>query len=451
MEERKERYPGIVPKAKRRGDAQGEWAFSVKDHWRWVEPTVWTERMLKALEEGVKGGKWHSLIDKVYSERNLRAAFERVKRNKGSAGVDHVRVEAFEKRLDANIEKLQRVLKDGTYHPQAVKRSWIPKPGSKEKRPLGVPTVRDRVVQTALRNVLEPIYERDFAEHSYGFRPNRSCKDALRCVNELLDAGYTHVVDADIQGYFDAISHERLMALVWKKVADRRIRELVQCFLDQDVMDGLKHWTPESGTPQGAVISPLLSNIYLDTLDHHMASQGIEMVRYADDLVLLCRSEANAEHALELLQGWMAQAALQLHPEKTRVVDHGAGEGFTFLGYEFQRGRHWVSKKSMKGIRSKIRAKTRRTPGMSLERIIGELNPILRGWFEYYQHSRPRSLQKVDGYTRMRLRSILRKFNHGRGVGRGLDHVRWPNAYFTANGLFCLEQAHTQTLQSSRR
>ena len=166
MEEGKETYPAIVPKAKRRGEAQCEWAFSVKDHWRWAEPAVWTERMLKALEEGVKGGKWHSLIDKVYSERNLRAAFLRVKCNKGSAGVDHVRVEAFEKRLDANIEELRRILQDGSYRPQAVKRCWIPKPGSKEKRPLGVPTVRDRVVQTALRNVLEPIFERDFAQHS---------------------------------------------------------------------------------------------------------------------------------------------------------------------------------------------------------------------------------------------------------------------------------------------
>lgn len=451
MEERKEMYPAIVPKAKRRGEAQSEWAFCVKDHWRWAEPAVWTERMLKALEEGVKGGKWHSLIDKVYSERNLRAAFERVKRNKGSAGVDHVTVEAFEKRLAANIADLERALKDGTYRPQAVKRCWIPKPGSKEKRPLGVPTVRDRVVQTALRSVLEPIFERDFAEHSYGFRPNRSCKDALRRVNELLGAGYTHVVDADIKGYFDAICHERLVALVREKVADMRTRELVQSFLDQDVLDGLKRWTPESGSPQGAVISPLLSNIYLDALDHHMAGHGFEMVRYADDLVLLCRGQESANRALELLQDWMAQAALQLHPEKTRIVEHGAGEAFTFLGYEFQRGKHWVSPKSMKRIRSKIREKTRRNPGQSLKQIIGELNPILRGWFEYYQHSRPRSIQKVDGYTRMRLRSILRKFNRGRGIGRGLDHIRWPNAYFTANGLFCLEHARARRLQSSRR
>jgi RNA-directed DNA polymerase len=407
--------------------------------------------MLKALEEGVKGGKWHSLIDKVYSEKNLRAAFERVKRNKGSAGVDHVSVEAFDKRLDANIEALQRLLKDGTYRPQAVKRCWIPKPGSREKRPLGVPTVRDRVVQTALRNVLEPIFERDFAQHSYGFRPNRSCKDALRRVKEVLNAGYTHVVDADIKGYFDAICHKRLVALVRKKVADKRIRELVQCFLDQDVLDGLERWSPESGTPQGAVISPLLSNIYLDALDHCMVEHDVEMVRYADDLVLFCRDEASAGNALELLQDWMAQAALQLHPEKTHVVDYGAGGKFSFLGYEFRRGKHWVSKKSMKQIRAKIREKTRRTPGMSLKQIIGELNLILCGWFEYYQHSRPFVMSKVDGYTRMRLRSILRGFNKGRGIGQGLDHKRWPNAYFTANGLFCLEHARTQTPQSSRR
>ena len=163
------------------------------------------------------------------------------------------------------------------------------------------------------------------------------------------------------------------------------------------------------------------------------------------------RFRQEAEAALQVIRQWVEEAGLTLHPEKTHIVDHGAGEGFTFLGYEFQRGRHWVSKKSMKQIRAKIREKTRRTPGMSLKQIIGELNLILCGWFEYYQHSRPFVMSKVDGYTRMRLRSILRGFNKGRGIGQGLDHKRWPNAYFTANGLFCLEHARTQTPQSSRR
>jgi len=190
--------PVGVREAKRRGDIQREWTFNSKDRWPWVEPCVWTERMLDALERGVKGGKWHSLIDKVYSEKNLRASFERVKRNKGRAGVDHVTVEAFEERLDENIAKLHQGLQAGTYRPQAIQRCWIPKPGSREKRPLGIPTVRDRVVQTALRNALEPIFEHGFAAHSYGFRPGCSCKDALRRVDALLRQGYTHVVDADI-------------------------------------------------------------------------------------------------------------------------------------------------------------------------------------------------------------------------------------------------------------
>ena len=184
---------------------------------------VWTERMLTALEEGVKGGKWFSLIDKVYALANLRAAFEKVKANEGAAGVDHQTIEMFERHLEENLEKLSRSLKDGTYRPQAVRRVWIPKPGSKEKRPLGIPTVRDRVVQAALRNVLEPIFEREFAEHSYGFRPDRGCKDALRRVDELLKAGYTWVVDADLKSYFDTIPHGPLMERVEEKVADGRV------------------------------------------------------------------------------------------------------------------------------------------------------------------------------------------------------------------------------------
>lgn len=456
MRERQaEDHPVGVREAKRRGETQFEWAFNVRDRWDWVEPGVWTERMLEALEGGVKGGKWHSLIDKVCARRNLRAAFNRVKRNRGSAGVDHVSIEQFERRVEENLEKLHESLKAGTYRPQVIKRCWIPKPGRKEKRPLGIPTVRDRVVQTALRNVLEPIFEHGFAEHSYGFRPGRGCKDALRRVHHLLEAGYTHIVDADIKGYFDAIPHERLMKHIAERVADGRVRELVQHFLEQEVLDGLERWTPEQGSPQGAVISPLLSNVYLNPLDHCMAALGMEMVRYADDFVVFCRDAAQAQQALEAIRSWMGDAGLELHPEKTRVIDYSAGEGFGFLGYHFKkckRGhRHWPSTKSMKGIRAKVRAKTPRTSGVSLATLIDHLNPILRGWLEYYKHTPAWQLRPVDGYVRMRLRTILRKRRKRKGRARGTDNNRWPNKYFQARGLYTLEHAHARILQSSRR
>jgi len=228
--------------------------------WAWAQALVWTDRMLRALEQGVKGGVWFSLIDKVWSVSNLRAAWARVARNNGAAGVDHVTVEMFEQRLEANLATLSDQLRTGNYRSQAVRRHSIPKTGGTE-RPLGIPTVRDRVVQGALRQVLEPIFERDFAQHSYGFRPGRGCKDALRRVDQLLKAGYTHVVDADLKSYFDTIPHDKLMAVVEKKVADGRVLKLIESFLAADVMEGLSRWTPESGSPQGAVVSPLLSNI----------------------------------------------------------------------------------------------------------------------------------------------------------------------------------------------
>jgi len=239
--------------------------------------------MLTALEEGVKGGVWFSLVDKVYATRTLRRAFEDVQANAGAAGVDQVTVAMYAQHLEANLETLSQQLRDGTYRPHAVRRTYIDKDGGAGQRPLGIPTVRDRVVQTALRYALEPIFERDFAPHSYGFRPGRGCKDALRRVQALLDAGYTHVVDADLQSYFDTIPHEPLLARVREKVADGRVLALLDGFLTQHVLDGLQRWTPDGGTPQGAVVSPLLANVYLDALDHDLAAAGYEMVRYADD------------------------------------------------------------------------------------------------------------------------------------------------------------------------
>jgi len=420
------------------------------DRWSWTEPSVWTPRMLAALQEGVKGGKWYSLMDKVYAPDTLEAAFEEVAANRGAAGVDHVTIKQFALDLDANLKRLSEGLRNGSYQPQAIRRRYIPKPGSQEQRPLGIPTIRDRVVQAALRMVMEPIFERDFAAHSYGFRPRRGCKDALRRVDELLKAGYGYVVDADLKSYFDSIPKDRLLKLVKQKVTDGRILALIESFFDQRVLDGMREWTPVQGTPQGAVISPLLSNIYLDPLDHLMAERGFEMVRYADDFVVLCRSRQDAQAALAVLQQWTASAGLTLHPEKTRLVST-RGQAFEFLGYRFMAGKRWPRSKSMRKLKDGIRAKTKRTSGHSLCAIIKDVNRTLMGWFEYFKHSRPIVFQSLDMWIRQRLRSILRKRHKGGGFSHGYDHFRWPNVFFATQGLFNLQSAHAQLCQSSRR
>lgn len=418
--------------------------------WAWVEPSVWTERMLTALEQGVKGGCWFSLSDKVYSPRCLTAAALKVEAKGGAAGVDHVSVTAFGDRREAEVAKLSEQLRSGVYHPQPVKRVHIPKPGTKETRPLGIPTVRDRVAQAAIVKVIEPIFERDFAEHSYGFRPGRGCKDALRRVDQLLKAGSTFVVDVDLKRFFDTIPHDRLMDRLGTKISDGRLLTLIQSFLKAGIMDGLEEWEPTAGAPQGAVLSPLLSNVYLDPLDHLAAEQGFEMVRYADDFVILCRSAEEAERALAFVQAWTEENGLTLHPEKTRVVDSTTGS-FEFLGYRFAKHRRFPRKKSLAKFKDAIRAKTSRTNGHGLTWIIADVNRTLRGWFEYFKHSSPSTFSPLDKWVRMRLRSILRKRSGIRGAGRGFSNFRWPNKYFAEHGLFDLVTAHAQAAQPSRR
>lgn len=426
-------------------------AEDIRARWAWVEPAVWSKRMLTALEKGVKGGKWFSLIDKVTAPETLRQAWLKVRAKGGAGGVDHQTVKMFERRLDANLARLSKEAREGTYRPQPVRRQWIDKPGSREKRPLGIPTIRDRVLQTALLFALEPIFERDFATHSYGFRPGRGCKDALRRVDDLLKSGAVWVVDADLKGYFDSIPHEPLMKRVREKVADGKVLKLIESYLNQEVLDGLERWTPESGTPQGAVISPLLANLYLDPLDHLMASRGFEMARYADDFVILCASRREAEAALDLVREWAEQAGLTLHPDKTGLVDASERGGFDFLGYHFERGFRWPRKKSLNKFKDTIRRKTRRANGHSLEFIITDVNRTLRGWFEYFKHSHKNTFPNVDKWVRSRLRGILRKRRGGRGRGRGSDHQRWPNAFFVEHGLFSVVAAYETAVQSARR
>ena len=423
----------------------------IRGRWPWVEGCVWTGRMLEALETGLRGEKWFRLIDKVYAERTLQRAWERVSSNGGSAGVDGMTVERFGKDCQNRLLAVNEQLKASTYEPSPVKRVWIDKPGG-GKRPLGVPSVKDRVVQGALRMVIEPIFENTFAGHSYGFRPRRGCKDALRRVDALLRSGHHWVVDADLKSYFDTIPHDRLMEKVKEHIADGRVLGLIESFLKQGVMEQFKHYEAgASGTPQGAVMSPLLANIYLNPLDHLMAQAGFEMVRYADDFVILCRSEQEAQTALVQIQQWVADNGLTLHPEKTRLVDASQRGGFDFLGYHFERGRKWPRRKSVDKLRETLRPRTRRTNGTAMKVIVEDINQTLRGWYGYFKQGLITSLRDQDRWVRQRLRNILRHRANRHGVVQHADLLRYPNRYFIDLGLFSLEQAKQLELWSSKR
>ena len=414
-----------------------------------AEAEVWTERMLSALASGVKGGKWFSLIDKVYAPATLALAWGRVQANKGAAGVDGQSIERFAAQADNYLAELSAALREGAYRPQDVRRVDIPK-GDGKTRPLGIPTVKDRIVQQAVRLVIEPIFEHGFADASYGFRPGRGCHDALREVDRLIKEGFTHVVDADLAAYFDSIPHDRLMARVEEKVSDGRVLDLIGGWLTADILKGLERWTPKQGSPQGAVISPLLANIYLDPLDKLMAARGFRMLRYADDFVVLCESREAAEAALAEVQAWVTANGLTLHPDKTHIANCAKkGRGFEFLGYRFEGGRRYVRKKSLTKLKDSIRAKTGRTRGDQLERVIADLNPVLRGWFGYFKHAHRYTFEAIDGFVRRRLRSLLRKQQKRPGLGHcRADHQRWPNAFFAAAGLFATDTAWHAARQS---
>jgi RNA-directed DNA polymerase len=401
--------------------------------------------MVSALGNGVKGGKWFSLVDKAIRPTTLEIAWRKVERNKGAAGVDGQSVERFAAVADRYLTELHEDLKNGSYRPSPVKRVSIPKGGG-QTRPLGIPTVKDRIVQTALKMTIEPVFEVQFRQGSYGFRPGRGCKDALREVDRLLKEGYTHVVDADLKSYFDTIPHDRLMARVGETISDGRVLKLIDGFLKQEIMSDMARWQPTTGTPQGAVLSPLLANIYLHPLDLLMEQNGRRMVRYADDFVILCRTEDEAEAALREIGAWTAANGLTLHPDKTRVADsRQPGQGFEFLGYRFEAGHRFVRKKSLKAFKDKVRAKTKRSRGDSLARIIADLNPALRGWFGYFKHATPTLFRNLDRFVRRRLRAVLRKQDKRPGFGRcKADHLRWPNAFFETQGLFTFYTALAQ-------
>src|SRR3989339_1099625 len=284
---------------------------------------------------------------------------------------------------------------------------------------LGIPTVKDRVVQTAVKRVIEPIFEMEFLPMSYGFRPGKGCKDALREVDRYLKEGYTHVVDADLKGYFDSIPHPQLKERIEERISDGRLLELLAGWLKQDIVKGLERWTPAGGTPQGAVISPLLANLYLHPLDTAMFRLGYRMVRYADDFVILCESAEQAHSALAEVRVWVEANGLTLHPDKTHVGDcRIEGQGFEFLGYRFKAGQCWVRKKSLMSLRDKIRIKTKWNAGSSINSVIVSLNPTLKGWYGYFKHAHRFTFTSVDGFVRRRLRALLRRQKHRPGQGR---------------------------------
>jgi len=409
--------------------------------WSWVEPSIWTENMLTALENGVKGGKWFSIIDKVYSLKTLKLAWAKVKANKGAAGVDGVSIERFTTNEDKYLQELSNELKEGSYSPQPVKKVYIPK-GKGKTRPLGIPTIKDRVAQQAAKLVLEPILENEFLSTSYGFRPNKGAKDALREVDKLLKVGDTWVVDVDITEFFDTIPHEKLMDKLRNYVADRKYLQLVEKWLNQKIMEEGKAWNPIKGSPQGAVLSPLLANLYLHDLDVLMKNKGFRMIRYADDFVILTDNETDARRALEIIQKWTMENDLTTHPEKTHVGNCLIeGQGFDFLGYRFECRKKWVRRKSISNFRDKVRQMTKRTCGKSIEKVIEKLNPTLRGWYNYFKHVDKWDMNTFDAFVRRRLRAILRKFNKRPGFGRSSrDHKEWPNSFFANLSLFSMHK-----------
>ena len=416
----------------------------------WIETSIWTENMLIALDNGVKGGKWFSLIDKVYSLKTLKIAWQQVKSNKGSAGVDKISIERFEINEEKYLQELHNAIKEGNYIPKPVKRVYIPKAGGK-KRPLGIPVVKDRIVQTALKLVIEPIFENEFLDMSYGFRPNRGCKDALKEVDSLLKDGYTWVVDADFKSYFDTIPHNKLMSLLNLQISDQQLLDLIQKYLKQNIVDGLEKWSPVAGTPQGAVLSPLLANIYLHPLDIMLSNLGLKVVRYADDFVILSKSKQESIMALNSVKEWVSKYNLQLHPDKTHIGNSSIkSQGFEFLGYRFEKGKRFVRKKSLKSFRDKVRDKTKRSRSGSMNEIIADLNPMLKGWFGYFKHAYKSTFKANDGFVRRRLRAILLKRNKKkRCFGITINaHKIYTNHYFAQLNLFTSHEAWVLAYQS---
>ena len=372
--------------------------------------------------EGLKQ-KVHSLVDKVYSRRNLMLAWERVRANRGSGGTDGISIEDFEAHLEINLDRLHRELRDGTYQPQPVRRIEIPKRGAPGRtRPLGIPSVYDRVCQQAMVNRLEPIFEEVFDPSSFGYRKGRKTADALSQIWREVEAGNEWIVDADLKDYFGSVDHEKLMALIGKQVADGRVLKLIQQTLTAGYQEEGRQYATPRGTPQGGVISPLLSNILLTPFDKEMRRQGYQLTRWADDWVVTCRTRAEAEHVLARAAKILEQLGVTLNREKTRIVH--VAHGFEFLGFKIKRGKRQFklshdrikskltrqglyaipTQKSVDRFKDQIRALTKRRVPLRMGELIKAINPIVRGWGNYFCRSHVRKLfHQLDGWIVRRL------------------------------------------------